>query len=143
MIHTRAFHPSDIDRIILRDGQELAAAAPDRVKLNAEYGEGWTMEDARTGEIIGCGGYVAFTPGVGEMWLVCGAGFDRYAKSIVKMARMFIAGCDGKFHRLHMAVRADCARNLRFAQVLGFHEEATLRQFDESKNDYIMMARIR
>ena len=139
----RDFLPEDVDRIILREGQEMAAATPERVKQNAGLGACITLERAEDKEIICCGGIVSFWPGVGEMWMVCGENMDRYKKTIVVESLRFLAARTAGFHRLHMAVRGDNERNLRFARAMGFHAEGTLEKFDEMKNDFVMMARIR
>lgn len=140
----RKFLASDVDRIELREGQLMQASTPERVKLNADYGPCMTLALERgQGEILVCGGIVSFYDNVGEMWMMCGRNLDGYRKSVVASARDFLEIYAPRYHRLHMAVRADNARNIRFAEFMGFHQEARHRKFDEEGNDFIMMARIR
>lgn len=141
-MRVRDFKPEDYDRMVLREGQDNDRATAERVKAQAGLGPCWTLENS-VGEVVASGGIVTFDGKVGEMWLVCGVLVDNHKKSVVKAVRSFITLQAAGFHRLHFAVMEKNSRSLRFAQVLGFHEEGVMEKFDTMGNDYIMMARIR
>ena len=86
-------------------------------------------------------GMIDMGGGVAEVWMVTAPGFERFIKSALRLLPKYI-GITAKafqFHRVHTLVASDFAGAKRFARLVGFEFEATLKQIGPNRADYDMM----
>ncbi len=115
----------------------------DQYIVMAENGIAYTGID-KEGNIIGIGGVAIFWPGVGFGWVLTSElllkykiWFHRTIKDILELTVMA-----RNLHRIEGLILKDHIVSQRWAERLGFIREGLLRQYDSSKNDYYLYARI-
>lgn len=94
-------------------------------------------------EIVGCGGVIPLTPGMGECWMVSSTAFDKYKTIAIKTIRSFIDFQMLYYNRLQMAVLVDFNEANVFAKWLGFEHEGLMKSYDVFKRDYNLYARVK
>ncbi len=103
-------------------------------------GEVWGV-CARGGEIIGIAGIEPQWRGRAVLWSFhVGLPMSSWGR-VLRFAKLRLGRSD--FHRIEATARTDEPAHKRFLQRLGFEEEGVLRQYDQNKNSYFMMAKIK
>lgn len=93
------------------------------------------------GSALAMGGITTVWPGVGVAWLKV---FPDAIKYPIRLCRIVFdelcrAQEDFKLHRIHIEVRADDPRAVRFAHLLSFVVESTMSKYGPDGADYHMM----
>lgn len=78
--------------------------------------------------------------GVGEAWMVTGAGFERTARQVLRQQRDLCALMYRTLglHRMHIMVDADRPDAIRWAQSLGFEYETRLKRMSAKGLDELV-----
>lgn len=116
----RPFQPSDIERIVNRDGAQIPSAV---VVAQGLAGPSFTaVIDDRP---IGCAGIVFPWPGVGSTWMVLSDEIGEHGLWMYRTVRKFLDHMITlhNLHRLEGVALADSPRNQSWHEGLGFHVE--------------------
>ena len=104
----------------------LERGGEDGVKVYALCGPAWSIFDVEEARLLFIGGIVRVHAGYGTCWSVFAAGVGHAMVAITRRAKAEIAAFDAR--RIDMFCSAAEAAHVRWAAMLGFHHEATLRQ---------------
>lgn len=82
--------------------------------------------------------------GVGAIWACVSEEAYKYPLALTKNVKAFIErnAQDLGYWRLDFTVRCDYPKGVKWARLLGFDIEATLKQFGLDKSDYYIMTRL-
>ena len=135
MIAIRDYEEGDVFQLLLREGDAFGTVQD--LPFPA-----WTMtQDDRP---IACGGVVQAGQGVGNLWLFVtdearghGLKLSRFARKVV--IRLFAVM---RFHRVQTVIRADKKEYRRWAELMGFQQEAVLRKAGPSQQDLLLYSRV-
>jgi RimJ/RimL family protein N-acetyltransferase len=119
------------------------ADIPDTLAVHGERlvtaGDAWT---ARVGSrIICCAGLVDLDDGRALVWAFLAADCGRYLTAITREVRAYLD--EVPFRRIETLVRSDFKAGWRWAHLLGFQYEGTLRAFWPDGRDADLFARIK
>lgn len=95
----------------------------------------------RGGVCLGAGGVAKAWPTRGEAWLLLGADARPYMRPILRFLRTALDNHPCK--RIEMTVLKGNATGHKFADLLGFEEEAVLEAYHPNGDDVVMYKRIR
>jgi hypothetical protein len=144
----------------MRDKIRTVQFEPFHLKLfkeGREYGQASVSKEMRAfmfrqvegvtvmigGEIACCVGLAPMWEGVAEATLVPSDTFYKYAKTLTRFIRdgMDILVETGNIHRVQALCLDKYPKHGRFMEALGFTREATIKAYDNEKNDYGMYAK--
>lgn len=94
---------------------------------------------------VGAGGAIEMWPGVGHAWVLAGEVEPSLSFQAVRACRAFLDELQrpGRFHRLQADIRCGFFQAMRFAELLGFEDEYTMKAYSADKSDYRRFARVR
>jgi hypothetical protein len=92
---------------------------------------------------VACFGAYMFWNGVAEAWLVTDVSVRYRPIQLTKVARLFMDTVETslRLHRLHMTVKKDDNKAVKWARALGFASEGVLAGYGPDGSDFLMMAR--
>jgi RimJ/RimL family protein N-acetyltransferase len=116
---------------------------PEWVFNRGKYGPAFTYFSGD--RPIACAGIMRYGGHCGEVWLVPGELWRRYAKTAVPLGRRLLDLWQRHYRlaRLQAVVAADDETAIRFVEHYGFQREGLLRAFADDGSDMLMYARIR
>lgn len=137
------FHPTHLDGLQLRASElEQIRAAPGVLqRIQDQAGDGLSWTGTRGGHPICVFGIRPLWNGVAEAWMIPGAGIERAPISLVKGGRQLFedAIADLRLQRLQITVRCQNDTHIKFATLLHFHIESTLKRYGPLGDDFYMM----
>lgn len=140
-MNLREIRPTDIDEITLQTQQAYM-----RKLINDQYKEtvtrsavGFTLED--DGLVIGCGGIIPFWQGRGEAWTLLSNAAGPRMLTVTRIVRRVLNGVD--FDRVQMTTDVGFPEAERWAQMLGFEYEGTMRSYFPDGRSAKLWARVR
>lgn len=135
----RPYDESDLQKIRLKEMFSGEGVDQDKLVLRSPA---WTVNSGSV--VLAIFGASIRWPGVAELWGLTSDDMGRLGPSLTKGLRKYLE--DGarslNIHRVSFTVKADYEQGLRWARVLGFTQEAVLRQYGIDKSDYVLMARL-
>lgn len=142
-MHLIQFEIEHFDLIELDEGGFVSRGNRELLSAYQKIGPAITLlNDAY--EVVACAGVIIAWGGMGEFWMVPGKLVPRYAKSVWKEAKLFIADSIGRYnlHRIQATVRERDARAIRWIERLGFEKEGLMRCFGADRDNHFMYARL-
>jgi len=90
-----------------------------------------------------CFGAYMFWNGVAEAWMIADESVRYRPIQLTKVARLFMDTVEKslRLHRLHMTVKKDDNRAVKWAGALGFKSEGVMQRYGPDGSDFLMMAR--
>jgi len=127
-----------------RNTQDMSDAQfAEMVEMYQRNGSAWA---AVAGDLtIAIGGVYVLRAHVGEAWFVPTSRVNSFPVAFCKIARMVLDDACRRFalHRIQLAVRADDAQALKFAErVLGGTREGLMRKYGSDGADYVRLANV-
>lgn len=107
-----------------------------------EYGVNFTLiEDGR---ILGCGGILPTTHGVGSCYTLISRYAHMYGMKVFRITKKQLENImkDFNLHRVETANLADAEDHHRWCKLLGFVDEGALMKYDNKKRDYRRFAKL-
>lgn len=92
------------------------------------------------GEVVACAGLSHFTPGRAQGWALFGKKAAPHFLAITREVKRFFDGQNVR--RVETPVRTDFEQGHRWARMIGFTREGTMRKFGEDGHDYDLYARV-
>jgi len=94
--------------------------------------------------IVGCGGIVLQWPGLAEAWLAITPLARLYPIHTFRWTKRFVEHYTRyrQLRRLQIHVNAEYPLALKFATTLGFHYEASLKNYGPNGETFYLMARV-
>ena len=120
----------------------------DQAQYTLEYGrkvlavcQAATVTD-NNGGIVAVVGVVAVHPGRALVWTVLARNAGQYMLGLTKAMKKLLEGF-GDYDRLEAAVRTDFVPGHRWARLIGFERECTMRRFGPDGQDHDLYVRIK
>jgi hypothetical protein len=140
------FHPAHLEVIEPEEFKKMGAAQLQQWKelITAQARNGVAITAYLHGRPVACFGYLVMWTGVAEMWLLIEERGRQYGKSLTRAA-ITVRDCavlSGNLHRLQITVRCGDIRAVKWANALGFDQEAVLRRYGPDQADFYIFARI-
>lgn len=106
------------------------------VLVESEASKGWAL--TKDGVLLGAGGVITISPGVGEVWLAPLPDLVTKPKQLLVTVLLMIDRMKKmSFHRLQMLIAADDDRLKSWARHLGFSCEGRMLKYSPDKKDMI------
>ena len=134
--------PSDLDQLELKEiFEHKDALVCGKAVIRAGNPAFSIIADLK---VIGVFGGTYLYPGVMEVFGLFSEEIKTHRFSFHKACLELVKGAFEKYnvHRLQIVVRADYREGQKWANVLGFLAEGTLRKFGPDKHDYIIYGRV-
>jgi hypothetical protein len=140
MIEVHPFVPADLEELRLQPSQEFLAAFVGRPGYGQELVDAGPCYTARSGgRIVCCAGVVNLWEGRASAWALLSADAGRCMTALHRAVVEFLDGCG--IERVEAYVVPDFMPGHRWARMLGFEFEGTLRAFQRGQ-DMVMYARV-
>lgn len=140
------FHPAHLEMIDPAEFGRMTAAQLRELKelMIAQAQNGTAITAYLHGKPMACFGFLPIWTGVAEMWLLIEERGRKYGKSLTRAALSVrdYAVLSNNLHRLQITVRSADIRAVRWAQAIGFEQEAVLRRYGPDQSDFYIFARI-
>lgn len=140
-IRLRGVRDSDLESIMLQNQQMYM-----RLLIDDKYKEvvresdiAFTLE--KNGVILGCGGIVRFWGSAGEAWTLLSRHAAANMLTVTKVVKRILA--DAPFDRVQMTTDVGFEEAERWARMLGFEYEGTMRKYGHDGRDMKLWARVR
>jgi RimJ/RimL family protein N-acetyltransferase len=144
-IYYAPFHPAHLEMI---EAHELTKRTPAQLAewksiIVAQAQAGTAITAYLHGRPVACFGFMKIWSGVAEMWLLIVERGRKYGKSLTRAALTVrdFAVLSNNLHRLQITVRCGDIRAVKWAQAIGFDQEATLHQYGPDQSDFYIFAR--
>jgi len=144
-VHYTMFHPAHLEMI---NAHELTSKSPAQLQewkniIQAQAMAGTAITAYLHGRPVACFGFLPLWTGVAEMWLLIEERGRKYGKSLTRAAMTVrdFAVLSNNLHRLQITVRCGDIRAVKWAQAIGFDQEAVLRKYGPDKSDFYIFAR--
>lgn len=139
------FHPAHLEMIDPAEFGRMSAAQLREWKelIIAQAQNGTAITAYLHGKPMACFGFLPMWTGVAEMWLLIEERGRKYGKSLTRAALVVrdYAVLSNNLHRLQITVRSADIRAMRWAQAIGFEQEAVLRRYGPDQSDFYIFAR--
>ena len=139
------FHPAHLEMIDPAEFGRVSAAQLRELKelMIAQAQNGTAITAYLHGKPMACFGFLPIWTGVAEMWLLIEERGRKYGKSLTRAALVVrdYAVLSNNLHRLQITVRCSDIRAVRWAQAIGFEQEAVLRRYGPDQSDFYIFAR--
>ena len=140
------FHPAHLEMIDPAEFGRMTAAQLREWKelIIAQAQNGTAITAYLHGKPMACFGFLPIWTGVAEMWLLIEERGRKYGKSLTRAALVVrdYAVLSNNLHRIQITVRSADIRAMRWAQAIGFEQEAVLRRYGPDQSDFYIFARI-
>lgn len=103
------------------------------------FGDAFTL--IASGNVAGCGGMINLSPTRGHLWALVDKNAGKSLLGATRLVREFLEK-QSKM-RIEIAVKTSFQAGHRWAAMLGFEREGTLRKWGDDGNDYDSYARIK
>ena len=145
----REFRPSDIRAMTVQDAQ-LGDQAILSMMSNEDWQQAQDIGIARTGVkgsiIIGSAGLMNVWEGRAIAWALLSKRVHRYDMIFIhRWVKCFLDRCERRWNlrRIETPIRCDFPQGVRWAEMLGFQCEGTMRRYDPQGMDTFLYARVR
>jgi len=141
-VEVRTFQPQDLYAISLQPAQR--GILYDTV-MEKGYGEalaavGKSYTATQGGEVMACIGVIPQWPGYCRAWALLSRDAGRCLVPLTRGVARWL-----RFHnegRVDTAVRCDFDAAIRWAEILGFRQEGTMKKYDPEGSDYYLYAQV-
>jgi RimJ/RimL family protein N-acetyltransferase len=144
-IYYAPFHPAHLEMI---EAHELTKRTPAQLAewkeiITAQAQAGTAITAYLHGRPMACFGFLPIWTGVAEMWLLIEERGRKYGKSLTRAALTVrdFAVLSNNLHRLQITVRCGDIRAVKWAQAIGFDQEAVLHRYGPDQSDFYIFAR--
>lgn len=140
-MHVIPFIPSHLALLEIQPAQVYMAPA-----LTRRYGEalaesGPAFSAACGGSLVGAAGIANQHPGTGRAWALLSPAAGPWLPTITKACLRFFL--DARYRRIEATVLTGWAAGARWAAMLGFEREGTMRGYGPDGQDFDLYARVR
>jgi RimJ/RimL family protein N-acetyltransferase len=144
-IYYAPFHPAHLEMFEPNDFNNQTPAQMEEWKslIRSQAAAGTAITAYLHGRPVACFGFLMFWTGVAEMWLLIEERGRKYGKSLTRAALTVrdFAVLSNNLHRLQITVRCGDIRAVKWAQAIGFDQEAVLRRYGPDQSDFYIFAR--
>ena len=142
MIRVDVFEPADLVGLVLQDGQqELPADRLAQGEFWASHGRAFTGRDARTGQVLLCGGAMQSHPEYATLWSAIGRDAGPAMLALTRKVRIFLGTLPHR--RIDALSRVGFVQGGRWLTMLGFAPEATLADYFEDGEAAMLFRKVR
>lgn len=113
---------------------------PELSEVLLSRGHSFCIKDRR-GSIIGAGGVIPLWRGVGEVWLAATDEMKKYPITMTKACRRLLDDLRSGFHRIQMTALKSEPGHVKWAKLLGFHEEGLMTRYGPDGEDHFRLAK--
>jgi RimJ/RimL family protein N-acetyltransferase len=142
------FMPFHAAHLEMFEPEEFKNQTPAQMKewkdlIAAQAAAGTAITAHLHGRPVACFGFLPFWTGVAEMWLLIEERGRKYGKSLTRAALTVrdFAVLSNNLHRLQITVRCGDIRAIKWAQAIGFEQEAVLHRYGPDQSDFYIFAR--
>lgn len=141
MIISRQYIEPDLDRFTLRDRDNMHSDIDGYRHLAAISSVCQTLQVQGSLEVAGIVGLNKLWDGVAQVWLLTSDVARGHGVSYTKECKRLMDFHSSRLgiHRVHIVVDAGIQENLRWAKVLGFEYESTMRHAAPDGGDMLVM----
>lgn len=137
----KEIHIDSIEPKALFNGEE---GLVQRLKVVIKSKDSYGVCLIKDGKPIAIFGISSIWKGVAHLWTVTTDESDKHKLLFCKYLLEFYSAMQSKFnfHRAQFSIKKDYEGGKRWAEFLGFTEEAVLKQYGPDKTDYVMYSRL-
>lgn len=140
-MEVRTFQPADLFAIAVQEAQAEARSiisTPGYGEALAKAGPSFTA--TCNGEVVACAGVITQWPGNARAWAILSESAGKCMLTLTRAIRTWL-----RFHndgRIDCAVQCDFAESVRWARLLGFELEGTMRAYTPERRDCFLFAQV-
>lgn len=112
---------------------------PETARIIVGNWPGRTVRDEQ-GRILMCCGVMFLHPDNARLWALFSRRAAPHMHAIVKLSRAFAKECGAR--RVELTIRSGFASGHKWARLIGFTHEGTMRAYDQQGHDHDLYARI-
>lgn len=130
------FKPSDAEHIQIRNEDKISNTKSMIGLSKAGIAYSWFDGD----DIVFCGGIANICKGVGEAWIVCSTGVEKYKIELVREC-LKVFNEEIGYHRIQAHI-SNWDKSIKFVKIMGFKYESTLEKFGPDQGNFYMFVRV-